>query len=479
LLNGGIADGGIILKEKLMKSSIASLLIASAIFTYNTDTVIEADETDAVSNTEESTEASAESVSNEENAEAATEEAAEQELLVESSPESAPEREVQQQAISEYNTREETDETPPVHESQTAEPASEESGNLEPVPEPTLEETSEAPAEEPTGEPTQEETVQEPTTEAPMETAEPSTEASSEPVEESTPEATLEQPTEEATVETTESSMEEPAEEPIEEPSSEPVEESTPEATVEQSTEEATVEATESSTEEATIQESTSEATVETAEPSIEAPSEEEPTTEPQTEPAQEDTLQQSTEEATVQESTSEASVEADGTKEKVTGESTQPSVGNPAGEDVEDGREAAVPEISSEEGQPREPEVAQPDDDRSGSVQKYYRYDHGNILEGISLNPGTSEEQLNLLDKRVNRLMSSKIMPEEDVDKSDIIEIEEEIKNEEGVTASTDRTSLPDTGETDYTILYGTTLLIAGAILLFITRRPNSKKCK
>jgi LPXTG-motif cell wall-anchored protein len=257
------------------------------------------------------------------------------------------------------------------------------------------------------------------------------------------------------------------------------VEESTPEATVEQSTEEATVEATESSTEEATIQESTSEATVETAEPSIEAPSEEEPTTEPQTEPAQEDTLQQSTEEATVQESTSEASVEADGTKEKVTGESTQPSVGNPAGEDVEDGREAAVPEISSEEGQPREPEVAQPDDDRSGSVQKYYRYDHGNILEGISLNPGTSEEQLNLLDKRVNRLMSSKIMPQEDVDESDIIEIEEEIKNEEGVTASTDRTSLPDTGETDYTILYGTTLLIAGAILLFITRRPNSKKCK
>ncbi|MEZ2458865.1 hypothetical protein ACBR55_09825 [Salinicoccus roseus] len=426
------------MKEKLMKSSIASLLIASAIFTYNTDTVIEADETDAVSNTEESTEASAESVSTEENAEAATEEAAEQELLVESSPESAPEREVQQQAISEYNTREETDETPPVHESQTAEPASEESGNLEPVPEPTLEETSEAPAEEPTEEPTQEETVQEPTTEAPMETAEPSTEASSEPVEESTPEATLEQPTEEATVETTESSMEE-----------------------------------------ATIQESTSEATVETAEPSIEAPSEEEPTTEPQTEPAQEDTLQQSTEEATVQESTSEASVEADGTKEEVTGESTQPSDGNPAGEDVEDGREAAVPEISSEEGQPREPEVAQPADDRSGSVQKYYRYDHGNILEGISLNPGTSEEQLNLLDKRVNRLMSSKIMPQEDVDESDIIEIEEEIKNEEGVTASTDRTSLPDTGETDYTILYGTTLLIAGAILLFITRRLNSKKCK
>jgi LPXTG-motif cell wall-anchored protein len=257
------------------------------------------------------------------------------------------------------------------------------------------------------------------------------------------------------------------------------VEESTPEATVEQSTEEATVETTESSTEEATIQESTSEATVETAEPSIEAPSEEEPTTEPQTEPAQEDTLQQSTEEATVQESTSEASVEADDTKEEVTGESTQPSDGNPAGEDVEDGREAAVPEISSEEGQPREPEVAHPADDRSGSVQKYYRYDHGNILEGISLNPGTSEEQLNLLDKRVNRLMSSKIMPEEDVDESDIIEIEEEIKNEEGVTASTDRTSLPDTGETDYTILYGTTLLIAGAILLFITRRPNSKKCK
>lgn len=44
-------------------------------------------------------------------------------------------------------------------------------------------------------------------------------------------------------------------------------------------------------------------------------------------------------------------------------------------------------------------------------STPKFYRYDHGDILTGITLRPGVSDEELNLLDERVNELMCSRIL--------------------------------------------------------------------
>ncbi|MFB9860902.1 hypothetical protein ACFPFV_07260 [Salinicoccus siamensis] len=46
-----------------------------------------------------------------------------------------------------------------------------------------------------------------------------------------------------------------------------------------------------------------------------------------------------------------------------------------------------------------------------TASAPKFYRYDHGDILEGISLHPGAPVEELNLLDERVNKLMCSRIL--------------------------------------------------------------------
>ncbi|GAA3727943.1 hypothetical protein GCM10022378_16010 [Salinicoccus jeotgali] len=46
-----------------------------------------------------------------------------------------------------------------------------------------------------------------------------------------------------------------------------------------------------------------------------------------------------------------------------------------------------------------------------TASAPKFYRYDHGDILAGITLRPGASDEELNLLDERVNELMCSKIL--------------------------------------------------------------------
>lgn len=427
-------DGGIILREKLMKSSVASLLIASTIFTYNMNTTIKADETETVPSTEESTELIEEAVSTEESSEETAEEAAEQDLLVESSPENAPEQEVQQEAITEYNMQTEADETAPAHESQDDVPVEEEDETLEPLEEPagqsaleTTEETPEPPSEEVTEEAS--------TEEAPA--TQPEEGISSEPVaeqtEEVTPEESIQQsavdePTEEVTSET---STEELPTEPEEETSSEPVEEPTGEETLEESTEQPTVEAP------------TGE---ETSEPTVEVPSDE---------PMEEEV----TDESSAEPSTEEPAIEYD--------------------EATDYGNEESGAETYSDEQPLSEEAEKETSEVQSVNRQNYYRYDHGNILEGISLSPGTSDEQLNLLDKRVNRLMSSKIMPEDEVDEADILEIEDEIKNEEGVMASTDRESLPDTGEADYTFLYGTTLLIAGAILLFITRRPNNHKCK
>src|SRR5699024_3480146 len=111
-----------------------------------------------------------------------------------------------------------------------------------------------------------------------------------------------------------------------------------------------------------------------------------------------------------------------------------------------------------------------------SQGTREIYRYDY-NMLEGINLTPGDSEEQLQLLDKRVNRVMTSKIVDVEDMSEEEVMQIEEEVKQEEQITGQTDREELPNTGENNqYTYIYGAVLLIAGIILYFLTRKPRDQ---
>ena len=115
--------------------------------------------------------------------------------------------------------------------------------------------------------------------------------------------------------------------------------------------------------------------------------------------------------------------------------------------------------------------------EDRPGTAgKKLHRYDHGDILSGISFSPGESDESLALLDKRVNRIMTSKILEEDEVSEEDVLELEEEIKNESGITSS-DRDVLPNTGEaSNYNYLYSIMLIAAGTILFFMTKRPRQE---
>ncbi|TVT27848.1 hypothetical protein FO441_09105 [Salinicoccus cyprini] len=356
-----------------MKSSIASLLIASTIFITDIDAVVHAEEPEAAETSEtvvtnenvqmeNSEEAPAEStempVAEEETTEPSAE-AVEEDVLVSSTPENTDEDQIREAAIEAHSENDESDEAPPaLHESQESDaPAEPSSEQPETPPLPTEEESTVAP--------------------------EPTEEATSEPV---TEEAPTTEPTEEAPT----------AEETIEETNQPP-------------------------TVEVPVQES-------------EEPAADEPVMEP-----------------------------------------VEPSVEVPAQEPEKDDNgfvpypEAPEAEHTSVDPEPSEPPAAE--------KKKYFRYDYGNILEGISLRPGASETELGLLDKRVNRLMSARIMEESEVDEAVIYEIEEKVKNEEGVTASTSREELPNTGETTYTFLYGTVLFISGGILLCIMRKPKHNK--
>ena len=116
----------------------------------------------------------------------------------------------------------------------------------------------------------------------------------------------------------------------------------------------------------------------------------------------------------------------------------------------------------------------------KSGAAgNKLYRYNYGDILNGIDLRPGTTEENYSTLDKRINRIMTSKIVQEDDMTEEEILELEEEIKNESGVvSASSDRDALPNTGDTNqYNYLYSFVLILAGGILFSLTKRPGNEQ--
>src|SRR5699024_9682211 len=94
----------------------------------------------------------------------------------------------------------------------------------------------------------------------------------------------------------------------------------------------------------------------------------------------------------------------------------------------IEGGQETGEEEQQTEPQQNKKPGVA---------GKKLYRYNYGNILNGIDIKPGSTEENYSELDKRINRIMTSKIVEEEDMTEEEILEIEEEIKNESGVVSS------------------------------------------
>ncbi|MXQ52143.1 LPXTG cell wall anchor domain-containing protein [Salinicoccus hispanicus] len=361
-----------------MKSSIASLLIASTLFISYIDTVIQAEEAEAeatteeavmnedvqVENTEEASSESVEAPSTDENTAESSEEpsteAAPEDVLVSATPDDSDETEAREAAMEAHGQNDESQESGTSAELSSEQPGTpplETDEGYNTVPEPTEEVTGEPVTEEaPTTEP---ETGEIPTSEPVEETP-----ASEETVEE-TIEETNQPPTSEVPVQEDEGTV---AEEPVVEP----------------------------------------------VEPSSEVPA---------------------------------------------------------SGSETDGSGFAPYPEVENDYAGPG------PSEAQATEKKRYFRYDYGNILEGITLQPGASEAELGLLDKRVNRLLSARIMEESEVDEADIYEIEEKIKNEEAVSTSTSREILPDTGETNYTFIYGTVLFISGIILLFIMRKPKHNK--
>lgn len=102
---------------------------------------------------------------------------------------------------------------------------------------------------------------------------------------------------------------------------------------------------------------------------------------------------------------------------------------------------------------------------------KKLYRYDYGDILNGISFNEESIYDDLSTLDQRVSRVMSSKIIEEKDLTVQKKLELEEKVKAEQ--SSSYDREELPNTGEADSTHYAAAVLLtVFGAIFVFISRR-------
>ena len=159
------------------------------------------------------------------------------------------------------------------------------------------------------------------------------------------------------------------------------------------------------------------------------------------------------------------------------TEESDAGEISDEAPEAADEHQTENVIEGGQEDSESREASSESGERQKSGVAgKKLYRYGYGDILNGIDLKPGTSEEHYSTLDKRVNRIMTSKIVEEDDMTEEQIMELEEEIKNESGVVSS-DRDALPDTGETNqYNLLYSFMLISSGIILFFLTKRPGKE---
>ncbi|MFD2831588.1 LPXTG cell wall anchor domain-containing protein [Corticicoccus populi] len=99
---------------------------------------------------------------------------------------------------------------------------------------------------------------------------------------------------------------------------------------------------------------------------------------------------------------------------------------------------------------------------------KQLYQYNFGDILNGVDLRPGSSEDSLALLDQRIHQVMTSKIVGMEGLSDEDRAELDEQVKNEEAVAGLEE---LPNTGEKSYNIFYSAVLFIAGGMLFYVTK--------
>lgn len=116
--------------------------------------------------------------------------------------------------------------------------------------------------------------------------------------------------------------------------------------------------------------------------------------------------------------------------------------------------------------------ETAEQDPSTLGTEKKkLYRYDYGDILNGISFSEESIYEDLSTLDQRVTRVMSSKIIEEKNLTEVQKLELEQKVKAEQ--TTSYDGEELPNTGEADSTNYAAAGLLtIFGAALVFMSKK-------
>jgi Gram positive anchor. len=102
---------------------------------------------------------------------------------------------------------------------------------------------------------------------------------------------------------------------------------------------------------------------------------------------------------------------------------------------------------------------------------KKLYRYDYGDILDGITFSEESLQDDISTLDQRVTRVMSSKIIEEKNLTEAQKLELEQKVKAEQ--TSSYEGEELPNTGEAESTNYAAAGLLsIFGAALLFMSKK-------
>src|SRR5699024_11422151 len=102
---------------------------------------------------------------------------------------------------------------------------------------------------------------------------------------------------------------------------------------------------------------------------------------------------------------------------------------------------------------------------------KKLYRYDYGDILDGITFSEESLQDYIPKLDQRVTRVMSSKIIEEKNSTEAQKLELEQKMKAEQ--TSSYEGEELPNTGEAKSTNYAAAGLLsILGAALLFMSKK-------
>ena len=111
--------------------------------------------------------------------------------------------------------------------------------------------------------------------------------------------------------------------------------------------------------------------------------------------------------------------------------EEEMPVIEQPPEEAAED-IQNTLPEETETSTETSPAETVEEDSSTLGTEKKkLYRYDYGDILNGISFSEESLHDDLSTLDQRVTRVMSSKIIEEKDLTKEQKLELEEKVKAE------------------------------------------------